>query len=196
MPAATAKADRTGASGWVEPPLPCRDASSTSRQMPAFAHLHLHSEYSLVDSTIRIPELVARCVALGQPAVAVTDQNNLFALVKFYKAAEGAGVKPIAGADLLLADADETPTRMTVLCRDRDGYLSLSRLLTRAWMEGHRSDGGVVVRPDWLRDANTGLFLLAGRHSEAGRLAAAGKHELAEQWLADWQRSTGDGVFL
>ena len=53
-----------------------------------FVHLHLHSEYSLVDSTIRIPELVERCAALQQPAVAVTDQNNLFALVKFYKAAE------------------------------------------------------------------------------------------------------------
>ena len=51
--------------------------------MPAFAHLHLHSEYSLVDSTIRIPDLVARCVAHGQPAVAVTDQNKLFELVKF-----------------------------------------------------------------------------------------------------------------
>ncbi|MCC8364583.1 DNA polymerase III subunit alpha [Lysobacter sp. A6] len=161
----------------------------------AFAHLHLHSEYSLVDSTIRIPELVKRCVQQGQPAVAITDQNNLFALVKFYKAAEGAGIKPIAGADLLLADGDEAPTRLTVLCRDRDGYLSLSRLLTRAWMEGHRNDG-VVVRPQWLQDENTGLFVLAGRNSEAGRLAAAGKHELAEQWLAQLQQSTGERLFL
>ena len=163
--------------------------------MPAFAHLHLHSEYSLVDSTIRIADLVKRCVALGQPAVAVTDQNNLFALVKFYKAAEGAGVKPVAGADLLLADGDEAPTRLTVLCRDRDGYLSLSRLLSRAWMEGHRNDG-VVVRPQWLREANTGLFVLAGRNSEAGRLAAAGKHDLAEQWLAELQQATGERAYL
>lgn len=163
--------------------------------MPAFAHLHLHSEYSLVDSTIRIADLVGRCVAQGQPAVAVTDQNNLFALVKFYKAAESAGIKPIAGADLLLAEGDEAPTRMTVLCRDRDGYLSLSRLLTRAWMEGHRNDG-VVVRPHWLQEANNGLFLLAGRHSEAGRLALAGKHELAEQWLAQWQQATGERLHL
>src|SRR5690606_8186418 len=156
--------------------------------MPArFAHLHLHSEYSLVDSTIRIAELVRRCVELGQPAVAVTDHNNLFALVKFYKAAENAGIKPIAGADVLLADDDEAPTRLTLLCRDHAGYLALSRLLTRAWMEGHRHDG-VVVRPQWLREGNEGLFLLAGRNSDAGRLAAAGKHELAEQWLADWQR--------
>jgi DNA polymerase-3 subunit alpha len=160
-----------------------------------FVHLHLHSEYSLVDSTIRIPELVARCVELGQPAVAVTDHVNLFALVKFYKAAEAAGIKPVAGADILLAADDEAPTRLTLLCRDRDGYLALSRLLSRAWMEGHRHDG-VVVRPQWLREANDGLFLLAGRHSEAGRLAAAGKHDLAEQWLADWQRHSGERLHL
>ena len=160
-----------------------------------FVHLHLHSEYSLVDSTIRIPELVGRCVAMRQPAVAVTDQNNLFALVKFYQAAEAAGIKPIIGADVLLADGNESPSRLTLLCRDRGGYLTLSRLLTRAWMEGHRVDG-VVVRPDWLRESNTGLFAIAGRHSEAGRLVAAGKHALAEQWLADWQRHTGERLHL
>ena len=74
-----------------------------------FVHLHLHSEYSLADSTIRIPELVSRCVAQGQPSVAMTDRNNLFALVKFYKAAEGAGIKPLAGADISVAEGDETP---------------------------------------------------------------------------------------
>ena len=103
--------------------------------MPSrFVHLHLHSEYSLVDSTIRVPGLVERCVALGQPAVAITDHNNLFALVKFHKAAEAAGIKPITGADILLADGDEAATRLTLLCRNHDGYLALSRLLSRAWM--------------------------------------------------------------
>ncbi len=160
-----------------------------------FVHLHLHSEYSLLDSTIRIPELVDRCVALGQPAVAVTDHQNLFALVKFYKAAESRGIKPITGADVLLAEADEPPAQLTLLCRDREGYLTLSRLLTRAWMEGQRHDG-VMLRPEWLRDANTGLFALAGRNSHAGRLVAAGKHDLAEQWLADWQRHTGERLHL
>ncbi|MEO6139157.1 MAG: DNA polymerase III subunit alpha, partial [Luteimonas sp.] len=139
--------------------------------------------------------LVARCVALGQPAVAVTDQNNLFALVKFYKAAEAAGIKPIIGADVLLADGNDVPSRLTLLCRDRAGYLTLSRLLTRAWMEGHRVDG-VVLRPQWLQESNAGLFAVAGRHSEAGHLAAAGKHELAQQWLADWQRHTGERMHL
>ncbi|MFD0737742.1 DNA polymerase III subunit alpha [Lysobacter koreensis] len=160
-----------------------------------FVHLHLHSEYSLADSTIRIDELVRRCVALGQPAVALTDVNNLFAAVKFYKAAESAGLKPIIGADIGLADGNEATSRMTLLCRDRVGYLTLSRLLSRAWMEGHRVDG-VAVRPEWLREDNAGLFALAGRHSLAGRLAGSNRHELAQAWLADWQGSFGDRLHL
>ena len=160
-----------------------------------FVHLALHSEYSLADSTIRIPELVKRCVALGQPSVAVTDRNNLFSLVKFFRAAEGAGIKPIAGADISLAEGDEAPATLTLLCRDHAGYLSLSRLLTRAWMEGQRHDG-VVVRPDWLRDDHAGLFALAGRQSPAGRLVAAGRHDQAEAWLRDWGGVFGDGLHL
>ncbi|MBP6796458.1 MAG: DNA polymerase III subunit alpha [Luteimonas sp.] len=162
---------------------------------PRFVHLHVHSEYSLADSTIRIPELVARCAALGQPSVAITDRNNLFSLVKFYRAAEGAGIKPIAGADVLVADGDEAAWPLTLLCRDREGYLALSRLLTRAWMQGHRHDG-VVVRPAWLHDDPAGLFALAGRHTQAGRLFASGREDLAGAWLGDMQRLYGERFFL
>jgi DNA polymerase-3 subunit alpha len=160
-----------------------------------FVHLTLHSEYSLADSTIRIPELVKRCVALGQPSVAVTDRNNLFSLVKFFRTAEGAGIKPIAGADISVAEGDEPPAVITLLCRDHDGYLSLSRLLTRAWMEGQRHDG-VVVRPNWLRETHGGLFALAGRQSPAGRLVAAGRHDQAEAWVRDWRGVFDDGLHL
>ncbi len=160
-----------------------------------FAHLHLHSEFSLADSTIRIGELVKRCVALGQPAVALTDINNLFAAVKFYKAAEGKGIKPILGADVTLADGNEAGSRLTLLCRDRGGYLTLSRLLSRMWMEGHRTDS-VALRPEWLREDNGGLFALAGVHSLAGKLATSHRHELAEAWIADWQGALGDRLHL
>lgn len=179
---------------------------STSR----FVHLHVHTEFSLADSTIRVPakpdqadpkkakqaNLLSRAVELKLPALAVTDLNNLFALVKFYKAAETVGIKPIAGADIMIAEEGMTPWRMTLLCRDRDGYLSLSRLLTRAWMEGHRPEGGVAVHPDWLKAGCHNLFALAGRDSLAGRLAGEGRHDLAEQQLADWQRVFGDGLHL
>ena len=179
--------------------------------MSAFVHLHLHTEFSLADSTIRVPEkpdhadpakakqanLLSRAVELGLPALAVTDLNNLFALIKFYKAAEAVGIKPIAGADLAVAASPgEAPWRITALCRDHGGYLQLSHLLTRAWMEGHRSEGGVAVRPEWLRENAQGLILLAGRDSLAGRLAGEHRHDLAGQQLADWQRSFGDTLCL
>src|SRR5690606_33801877 len=163
--------------------------------MSRFVHLHVHSEYSLVDSTIRIPDLVRRCAELGQPSVAITDRNNLFALVKFYRAAESAGLKPIAGADVMVAEGDAPAWRLSLLVRDHAGYLSLSRLLTRAWMQGHRHDG-VVVRPEWLADDATGLFALAGRHSLAGQQFAGGRDDLAGQALADLQRVYGENCFL
>ena len=174
-----------------------------------FIHLHLHTEFSLADSTIRVPEkpdearpdkakrpnLLSRAVEMKLPALAVTDRNNLFALVKFYKAAESVGIKPIAGADISIVDGKETPWQLTLLCRDHSGYLSLSRLLTRAWMEGHQMDG-VAITPQWLAEDCAGLFAIAGRHSHAGRLAAAGRHEHAEQHLADLQRSFGENLHL
>ncbi|WP_394000767.1 DNA polymerase III subunit alpha [Luteimonas sp. WGS1318] len=164
--------------------------------MPArFVHLHVHSEYSLSDSTIRIKGLVKRCAQLGQPSVALTDRNNLFALVKFYRAAESAGIKPVMGADIALAEGDDPASTLTLLCRDHDGYLSLSRLLTRAWMEGHRTDG-VVVRPEWLRDCNTGLFAIAGRNGPAGRLLAGGRDDLARQWVSQWREVFDERLFL
>ena len=129
-----------------------------------FAHLQLHSEYSLADSTLRIKELVDAAVKRGIPALAITDRNNLFALVKFFKAAEAAGIKPIAGADLAIALPGEPVSWLTLLCRDNGGYKALSRLISRAWMEGHRNDG-VVIRPKWLRESTQGLFAIAGPHS-------------------------------
>jgi DNA polymerase-3 subunit alpha len=174
-----------------------------------FIHLHLHTEFSLADSTIRVPEkpdearpekakrpnLLSRAVELQLPALAVTDRNNLFALVKFYKAAESVGIKPIAGADVCVAEGSDAPWPLTLLCRDHEGYLSLSRLLTRAWMQGHRTDG-VAIDPAWLQGNCEGLFAIAGRQSHAARLAAGGRHELAEQHLAELQRCFGENLHL
>ena len=163
---------------------------------PRFVHLHLHSEYSLTDSTIRIPDLVGRCAALGMPAVAVTDTSNLFALVKFHKAAEAGGVKPIAGADLYLAaDGGGTPSRLTLLCQNRAGYLSLSRLISRAYLEGHAGDH-VAIQPDWLYGDCEGLIAIAGRHCLVGHALAAGKAEQAERVLVQWQEVFPDRLYL
>ena len=162
-----------------------------------FVHLHVHSEYSLIDSTIRIGSLVSACAKADMPALALTDQSNLFALVKFYKDAEKAGLKPIAGADLWIANpADRNkPTRLTLLCRNRAGYLNLSRLLSRAYIEGQHGDYA-QVDPAWLQGQSDGLIALFGRDSDLGHLLLAGNAELAAARCGQWLDLFGDGLYL
>lgn len=93
-----------------------------------FVHLRVHSEYSMVDGLVRVKPLISRVAELGMPAVGLTEQSNMCSLVRFYKAAMGAGVKPIIGADIWLENPDEpeNPFRLTLLARDNDGYLNLT----------------------------------------------------------------------
>jgi DNA polymerase-3 subunit alpha len=164
---------------------------------PGFVHLHVHSEYSLTDSTIRVGDLVSACAQADMPAVALTDQSNLFALVKFYKAAEAAGIKPIAGCDLWIADAEDRnrPQRLSVLVQDRSGYLNLSRLVSRAYAENRHADHA-LVDINWLEGANAGLILLAGQDSDVGRLIAAGRDDAARARADAWRRHFPDRFYL
>ena len=108
-----------------------------------FVHLSVHSEFSLVDSMVRVKPLVNACKT-NMPAVAVTDRHNLFALVKFYKAAHGAGVKPIAGAELMVeGEGDEDPFRVLLLVMNEAGYANLTQLISR---EGIKKDKPPVRR--------------------------------------------------
>ena len=104
---------------------------------PAFVHLRLHSEFTVTDGIVRIDEAVARAAADGMPALAITDLANLFGMVKFYKAARAQGVKPVIGCDVWISNEAERdkPSRLLLLCRNRQGFLQLSELLTRAWLE-------------------------------------------------------------
>ncbi|MEO8461040.1 MAG: DNA polymerase III subunit alpha, partial [Dokdonella sp.] len=164
---------------------------------PGFIHLHLHSEYSLIDSTIRIDDLISSCVELGMPAVAITDQVNLFALVKFYRAAERAGIKPIAGCDVWIDNAGERtrPYRLTLLCQNHAGYLNLSRLISRAWMDGRHGDHA-LIEAAWLIGASEGLIALAGRESEIARCLASGQSGSAETALAHLRGLFPDRLYL
>ncbi|GAA4341675.1 DNA polymerase III subunit alpha [Pigmentiphaga soli] len=162
----------------------------SSPPTPSFVHLRVHSEFSVVDGIVRIPDLVKRVAAMEQPAVALTDLANLFGLIKFYKAARGKGVKPIAGCDAWLSnDADrDKPHRVLLLVRNRQGYLNLCELLTRAYL-GNQHRGRSELRAEWLRDLGDGLIVLSGGRQgdvgqaiEAGNLAAAAEH--ARMWAA------------
>ena len=131
---------------------------------PGFVHLHVHTEYSLIDSVVRLSGLVAATAAAGMPAVAITDQGNLFGLVKFYRQALDAGIKPLIGAEIRVTGREEQAdgARLVLLCRNAAGYRSLSRLLSRAWLEG-QVDGIPQVHASWFDGgATSGLVALSG----------------------------------
>ncbi|MEX2481186.1 MAG: DNA polymerase III subunit alpha [Gammaproteobacteria bacterium] len=166
---------------------------------PRFVHLHLHSEFSLVDGIVRIPKLIARCKELAMPAVALTDQSNVFALPKFYRAGLSAGIKPVAGAELWVADGagGGDPYRIVVLCQHLHGYRNLSNLLTRAYREGQR--GGIaIVDETWLDALSTvGLIVLSGGiHGDLGALAANGRTDQIRDRVRYWQDLLDDRYFV
>ena len=164
-----------------------------------FVHLRLHTEYSLLDSVVRVPELMQAVAAAGMPAVALTDECNLFAMVKFYRAALVAGIKPIIGVDLWIREAGEreAPSRLTLLCQGEAGYLNLSRLVSRAYLEGRREATPLIER-DWLTaDALSGLIALSGGwEGDVGRALLMGRPALARRQLAHWQSLFGDRYYL
>ena len=169
--------------------------------MQPFVHLHTHSEYSIIDSTLKVKELVALAKEKGQPAVALTDQGNLFALVKFYQAAQAAGIKPIIGADIWLEnDRDASgPTRVTLLCLDRQGYLNLSHLITHSYLHGQRLlqyDMVPVVSREELARHSAGLVALLGPQSEIAAALAAGRLNQVAAIAEWWQAHFSDRVYL
>ena len=172
----------------------------------SFVHLHLHTEYSLVDSVVRItsegeniPGLMDTVARMRMPAVALTDQCNLFAMVKFYRAAQAAGIKPIIGVDLLIREPGERaePSRLVLLCQNETGYKNLTRLVTRSYLEG-QTKGVATVDRQWL-DAETlsGLIALSGaREGDVGRAIVAGRYDEARAQLERWLELLGDRYYL
>ncbi len=151
-----------------------------------FVHLHVRTEYSIADSVVRVPELIRAARRARMPAVAVTDRSNLFAMVKFYKAAIAQGVKPIIGADLWVEAIGARSGRapLVLLCQNQQGYSNLTRLITLAYVEG-QVDGRPVVRQSWLNPEHTrGLIALsAGPRGGVGQALLEGKTDLAARQL-------------
>ena len=156
--------------------------------MTDFVHLRLHTEYSLIDGIVRIKPLMSKVAELGMPAVAVTDFCNFFGLVKAYKAALGAGVKPIFGADFLISGLAETDRALplTLLVTSLEGYANLTRLISKAYQEGQRL-GVPYIEYEWLTEFQEGLIALSGgREGQLGQLLLANKQELALEHASQW----------
>ena len=154
----------------------------------SFIHLRVHSEYSLVDGLVRIKPLIKAVGGAGMPAVAVTDQNNMCSLVKFYKAAMGAGIKPISGVDIwLTGEEDENHlSRMTLLAMNRQGYRNLTELISRGYTQGQRN-GLVTIRREWIRESSEGVIALSGaKEGEIGQTLLSSDPAHADHLLRYW----------
>ena len=152
----------------------------------SFVHLRTHTEYSVVDGTLRVDAAAAAAHADQQPALAITDLSNLFGAIKFYKACRGKGVKPIIGADVfvepdpVLSGSDKQASRLLLLVQNRQGYLNLCELLARGWVKNvQRSQAW--IKWDWLAELGDGLIALSGADFGAVGLALlAGDAERAK----------------
>jgi DNA polymerase-3 subunit alpha len=158
----------------------------------AFVHLRTHTEFSVVDGTLRIDEAAAAAAQDGQVALAISDLGNLFGAVKFYRACRAKGVKPLIGADLWIepeSGSDRPASRLLVLVQNAQGYLNLSELLARAWT-GNVNRAQAWVKWEWLAELNEGLIVLSGAESGAlGQALLAGEVDRARA-LADRYRQT------
>ena len=155
---------------------------------PSFVHLRLHSEFSVVDSTVRIDAAVAAAVRDGMPALALTDLSNAFGLIKFYKAARKAGVKPIIGCDVWITHDTERdrPFRAILLAASREGYLKLCNWLSRAYRANqHRSHA--EIRREWFAEGTEGLIVLSGaRDGDVGHALLQGNPAAAARAAREW----------
>jgi DNA polymerase III subunit alpha len=150
--------------------------SSALTKTPAFVHLRTHTEFSVVDGSLRIPDAVAGAAADGQPALAISDLNNIFGAVKFYSACRSAGVKPLIGVDVWmepqaeLTGTERQPSRLLLLVQNKQGYLHLSELIARGWVHNAQRQQA-WIKWDWLAELGGGLIALSGADLGAVGLA-------------------------
>ena len=163
---------------------------------PTFVHLRVHSEFSLTDGLVRVGPLMKSVAAAGMPAVAVTDRNNFFGLIKAYKAAEREGVKLIIGADFDVLEEDERRHQVTFLALSTEGYRNLTVLISQAYQEGQIL-GRPLLRRDWIQAKSQGLIALSGgRNGDVGQHLVAGRTQEAKTALQWWMSLFPDRYYL
>ncbi|MEG6571278.1 DNA polymerase III subunit alpha [[Clostridium] cellulosi] len=171
--------------------------------MQDFVHLHLHSEYSLLDGACRINGIISRAKELGQKSVAITDHGVMYAAIDFYKLAKKEGIKPIIGCEVYTAartrhdrmyHPDSEHGHLVLLCKDMEGYHNLVKLVSTAWIDGFYGK----PRVDWelLTKYNKGLIALSACLSgEIPRLLLANDYEGAKQKALAYNSLFGEGNY-
>ena len=163
-----------------------------------FVHLRVHSEFSLIDSLVRIKPLIKTVADRGMAAVAVTDQANMCSLVRFYQGAQGAGLKPLCGCDLWVENIhpDEAPSQLVLLCINTKGYKNLLELVS-AGFQKNQHQGKALIKREWIFERSEGLIALSGgRKGEIGQALLGGHPGQADELMEHWLRAFGDRFYL
>ena len=163
-----------------------------------FVHLHLHSEYSLVNGMIRIPALVDQTLQHQMPAAALTDMGNLYGAVKFFRKCSAQGIKPIIGAEVFVENKDKVtqPHILVLLVQDEIGYVHLSQLISLAYREG-QAQGKPVLKKEWLYGKTEGLICLSGGLSgELGSAILAGRENHTRELIQGYQELFPDRFYI
>lgn len=147
-----------------------------------FTHLHVHTEYSLLDGLCRITQLIARAKELGMTSLAITDHGSMHGVIEFYLSAKEAGIKPIIGCETYVAETsrlnrnagDKTPNHLVLLAKNQQGYHNLIQLITKAHLEGFYYKPR--VDKELLAQYHEGLIALSAcAHGELPRLIQIGR---------------------
>ena len=173
----------------------------------AFVHLHLHTEFSLLDGACRIKQLAKRVKELGQSAVAITDHGVMYGAVDFYRACQAEGIKPIIGCEVYVAprgrtrfqkvhEFDAESRHLVLLCRNQEGYRNLSYMVSQAFLEGFYIKPRIDM--DLLREHCGGLIAMSAcLAGEIPRLLMADEHEKAKEAALEMRELFGeDGYYL
>ena len=163
---------------------------------PKFIHLHVHSDFSMLDGMAKTDALVKQTVAMNMPALAITDFSNLCGLVKFYGSALSKGIKPIIGADLKIHDVERDEFYdITVLSANNEGYHNLTLLISHAYQRGYVGDGPVVDK-EWLIKYKTGLIILVSYRSDIGLGVIRDNQAMIMESIQFYQTHFADACYL
>ena len=169
----------------------------------SFVHLHVHTEYSLLDGACRIDRMMDRVKELGQDTIAITDHGVMYGCIDFYKAAKAAGIKPIIGCEVYVArrkmgdrihGVDNDPYHLVLLCKNRTGYENLCYMVSQAFLRGFY--GKPRIDLDLLRERHEGLIALSACLAGAiPQYLMAESYEEAKKYALTMAEIMGEGNF-
>ncbi|QIO05681.1 DNA polymerase III subunit alpha [Acinetobacter shaoyimingii] len=157
-----------------------------------FVHLGIHTEFSITESIVRIPDLIKAAVTDQMPALAITDLSNLHAAVKFYKKSLDKGIKPILGSTIRLNDESH---RVILLAMTNKGWRSLTEIVSRGFIEGQQLSIP-CVKKEWVLEQSEDIIVLLGKNSDVGEMLCSGHPQKAEPLLEEWIEKFGNRVYL